>query len=597
MAHIAFPFEPKVVEADKGKDPYSSPFFKSLPPDLQEASRDYPYLLDYLNMLPVGDFGIPQYIAQLTRDDSNLETKNLIYPTGEGLFVHVLDDPEKVRDWYVGIEPALDHPQLAAIMGEVDELLLDFTDEFDAAQGDDGLRAALNNVLDSIFGYKVTAVDAPQTQPAREGLLGSLRGLLSRRGNGNGGRRSSLSAKWDLDDEAIAGLKYSIIKEKVGVGVLQPLIADPWIEDISCSGVGAIFVEHKIFKSLRTSFGFTNHEELDEFVLRLSERTKKPVTYRQPVVDASLPDGSRVNFVYGQDVSTRGSNFTIRKFAEDPISILQLVKWGTLNWDMAAYLSLIIEDGLNLFVSGETASGKTTTMNALTTFIEPSAKIVSIEDTAEVVVPHANWIREVTRKPQQGEATSGIEMFDLLKAALRQRPDEIIIGEIRGEEGNVAFQAMQTGHACMATFHASSIQKLIQRLTGAPISVPKNYIDNLNVAVIQMAVRLPNGGIGRRILSVNEIVSYNSQEDSFSFVEVFRWDPATDTFEFVGDQNSYILEYKIAAARGYPPARRRQIYTLVQRRSRILEKLAASGLNDYMDVYKVIAKANREGLF
>ena len=332
-------------------------------------------------------------------------------------------------------------------------------------------------------------------------------------------------------------------------------------------------------------------------MLRLSERAKKPVTFRQPVVDASLPDGSRINFVYGQDLSVRGSNFTIRKFAEEAISIIQLVKWGSLNWMMAAYMSLIIEDGMNVFVSGETASGKTTLLNALTTFIDANAKIVSIEDTAEVNVPHQNWIAEVTRKPKPGESNSGVDMFELLKAALRQRPDEIIIGEIRGEEGLIAFQAMQTGHACLATFHASSIQKLIQRLTGSPISVPKNYIDNLNVAIIQVAVRLPNGDLGRRAVSVNEIVSYDSKDDAFSFVEVFRWDPATDTFEFTGDQNSYLLEYKIAAGRGYPPARRRQIYSLVQRRARILEKLAESGLNNYDEVYKVLAKANREGLF
>ncbi len=431
-------------------------------------------------------------------------------------------------------------------------------------------------------------------RPRGGGLFNSISKLLSR---GNKAKNVNLAAKWKLSDIDIEGLKYSIIKEKVGMGVLQPLIVDSYIEDISCSGVGAIFIEHKVFKSLRASFGYVDNAELDEHVLRLSERIKKPVTFRQPVVDASLPDGSRINIVYGKDVSTRGSNYSIRKFADDPISILQLCKWGSLSWEMAAYLSLCLEDGMNMFVSGETASGKTTLMNALTTFIEPNAKIVSIEDTAEVVVPHHNWIREVTRKPKAGENESGVGMFDLLKAALRQRPNEIIIGEIRGEEGLIAFQAMQTGHPVMATFHAASIQKLIQRLVGDPILVPKNYVDNLNVAVIQIAVRLPNGKIGRRAVSVNEIVGYDSQSDSFSFVEVFKWDPVTDTFDFTGYNNSYILEQKIALARGYPPARRRQIYSLVKRRARILEKLANSGLEDYYDVYKTISKAIKEGVF
>ena len=596
MTHIAFPFQPKIVEEGSSKDPFSSPFFKSLPPDLQEASREHPHLLQYLNMLPVGDIGIPQYMTKLTRDAGKLKSKNLIYPAREGIFVHVLDDPDKVRDWYIGIEPDLDHPEIRAILSEVEESLLDFTDEFDAAKTDEDLVRVLRMSIDRIFGVSSSSEDdsGETTNNAGSGGIPFLSRLFKR---GKSGGKGNLNVKWALTDEDLKGLKYSLVKEKVGIGILQPLIFDEYIEDISCSGLGSFFIEHKIFKSLRCSFGFKENDELDDYVLRLSERAKKPVTFRQPVVDASLPDGSRINFVYGRDVSVRGSNFSIRKFAEEAISIIQLVKWGSLNWMMAAYMSLIIEDGMNVFISGETASGKTTLLNALTTFIEPNAKIVSIEDTAEVNVPHANWIQEITRKPKPGESGSGVDMFDLLKAALRQRPDEIIIGEIRGEEGLIAFQAMQTGHAVMATFHASSVQKLIQRLTGSPISVPKNYIDNLNVAVIQVAVRLPNGDLGRRAVSINEIVSYDSKEDAFSFVEVFRWDPATDTFEFTGDQNSYLLEYRIAASRGYPPARRRQIYSLVQRRARILEKLAESGLIDYGEVYKVLAKANREGLF
>ncbi len=596
MSHVAFPFQPKIVEDEASKDPFSSPFFKSLPPDLQEASREHPHLLDYLNILPVGDIGIPQYMATLSRDAGKLKSKNLIYPAGEGIFVHVLDDPDKVRDWYIGIEPELDHPEVSQIISDVEDCLLDFTEEFDGAKDDEALTRVLRMSVDRIFGVKNSDEDPMQVQTSK-----SARGFkipfLSNLFKGGAAGGGDLVEKWGLSAEGLQGLKYNLVKEKVGLGVLQPLIVDQYIEDISCSGVGSLFIEHKIFKSLRCSFGFNGHAELNEYVLRLSERTKKPVTFRQPVVDASLPDGSRINFVYGQDLSIRGSNFTIRKFAEDAISIIQLVRWGSLNWMMAAYMSLIIEDGLNVFVSGETASGKTTLLNALTTFIEPNAKIVSIEDTAEVNVPHQNWIAEVTRKPKPGEPDSGVDMFELLKAALRQRPDEIIIGEIRGEEGLIAFQAMQTGHACMATFHASSIQKLIQRLTGSPISVPKNYIDNLNVVVIQTAVRLPNGDLGRRAVSINEIIGYDTKDDAFSFVEVFRWDPATDTFEFTGDQNSYHLENKIAAGRGYPPARRRQIYSLVQRRARILEKLSESGLNEYNEVYKVIAKASREGLF
>ena len=392
-------------------------------------------------------------------------------------------------------------------------------------------------------------------------------------------------------------MRYLMVRDKEGMGPLQPLIQDILIEDISCSGVGGLFLEHKIFKSVKATITFHNEEELDTFVIRLSEKIGKPVTYRDPIVDASLPDGSRINIIYGSDLSKQGTNFTIRKFATTPMSVLQLVGFNTFNFEMAAYFSLVLAHGMNMFVSGETASGKTTTMNAITTFIPPTAKIVSIEDTPELQVPHPNWIRETVRGSQKGEgSSSAVTMFDLLKAALRQRPNEIIIGEIRGEEGAICFQAMQTGHAAMSTFHAASVEKLIQRLTGNPINIPKTYVDNLNVVTIQSAVRLPNGKDGRRVVSINEIVGYDSFTDSFSFIEVFRWNPVDDTFEFSGYMNSYLLEEKIAMARGLPPHKKRNIYNELTRRANILKRLQQQGVVDFNALYQVLSQAYREGV-
>jgi len=330
--------------------------------------------------------------------------------------------------------------------------------------------------------------------------------------------------------------------------------------------------------------------------MRLAERIKKPVSVHSPIVDATLPDGSRINIVYGRDVSKRGSNFTIRKFNDIPLSVLELINMGTLNYRMAAYLSLMLGEGMNTFVCGETASGKTTTLNAVTTFIPPNAKIVSIEDTPELQVPHANWIREMVKFSNDPNMSS-ITMFDLLKAALRQRPNEIIIGEIRGEEGAIAFQAMQTGHSVMATFHAASVERLIQRLTGSPINVPKSYIDNLNIAIIQSAVKLPNGSTGRRMLAISEIIGYDPSTQSFLFVDAFRWDPITDTFIFSGDNNSYLLEYKIAPKLGIPSHKKRKIYTELERRAKIFEKLNKQGVTNFYDFLKVLAQAQRQGLF
>ncbi|SVD15297.1 uncharacterized protein METZ01_LOCUS368151, partial [marine metagenome] len=282
-----------------------------------------------------------------------------------------------------------------------------------------------------------------------------------------------------LDTSGWEGLKYLMVREKVGLGKIQPFIEDPYIEDVSCSGVGSVFLEHRIFGSLKSSVTFDSGNELDRFVIKLSERIGRPATTRDPLIDSVLPDGSRINIVYGNDVSRKGSNFTIRKFSDSPLSILDLIKSGTLSYEMAAYVWLMVAGGMNIFVSGETASGKTTLLNSISTFINPDGKVVSIEDTPELQIPHENWTREVVRGMAAGE--SAVSMFDLLRSALRQRPDEIMIGEIRGEEGSVVFQAMQTGHPCMATFHASTVENLIQRLTGQPINIPKPFIDNLNL--------------------------------------------------------------------------------------------------------------------
>jgi flagellar protein FlaI len=339
-------------------------------------------------------------------------------------------------------------------------------------------------------------------------------------------------------------------------------------------------------------------DDLDEYVLWLGDRVKKPVTFKNPISDATLPDGSRINIVYGREITKRGSNFSIRKFAEVPLSVFEVLEFGTFNYQMLAYLSLAIGNGMNVFVSGETASGKTTLLNALTVFIPPLAKIITIEDTPELQVPHTNWIREVVQSSKMEDPGGAITMFDLLKAALRQRPDELMIGEIRGKEGNVAFQAMQTGHSVMATFHAASIEKLIQRLTGDPILVPKNYVDNLNVVILTSQVKLPNGKQGRRITGISEIVSYDAASESFSFVESFKWNQETDVFEFTGYMTSFVLEEKIAPKLGIPAHKKQRVYAEVDRRAVILQKLHRErGVRGFYEVLDVLNKAQQEGLF
>ena len=549
---------PRKTRIKKG---FNTPLFCKLSPQLQEQSQAHGHLWEYLHSVPVDQIGIPDYHPRLSRSMSDIQYRNLIYPVDNGTFVHLYPDMSDSRDFYIAVEPST-NPAIGRLMEQVDKHLINYVDKFRKA-GDSEERTKI--------------------------LLQCLDWICTVKGSNKQGGAIQVTEK------ELRGLRYMMVRDKEGVGAIEPLINDPYIEDISCSGVGPLFVEHKIFGGLKAGITFDTTEELDRYVIKLSEKIGRPVTVREPIVDAVLPDGSRVNIVYGGDVSKRGSNFTIRKFNTTPMSVLDLVDMGTMSYEMAAYISLMLGEGMNTFVSGETASGKTTLMNAITTFINPNAKIVSIEDTPELQVPHPNWTREVVRGSTGGGAS--VTMFDLLRAALRQRPNEIIIGEIRGEEGSVAFQAMQTGHACMATFHAASVEKLIQRLTGHPINIPKTYVDNLNLVIIMSAVRLPDGHPARRVLSINEIVEYDTETNSFGFIEVFRWNPANDTFEFPGYMNTNLLERVVSMKRGIPPHNSRQIYNDIEDRAAILRKLHERGITNFYELHNVLSQAYREGLF
>jgi flagellar protein FlaI len=551
-----------------------------LPPALQERTAEAPHLLEYLHKVPIAEVGVPEYYPELNRKLGDLKQPNLIYPVGDGLFVHIFPDQTDARDYYISIEPS-SVGDLESILEQLERRLMDYVDALERAETPEDKAEVLRRAV-----RENTAVTSNG-----EGK----RSKEKKSGGGRFSRQAKSGGKIPVTAKQLAGLEYLLVRDKIGLGVLEPLIHDPYIEDISCSGLGLLFIEHKIFKGLKSTVSFERTEALDEFVIRLSEKIQKPVTYRNPIVDATLPDGSRINIVYGSDVSKRGSNFSIRKFTSTPLSIVDIMGGGGLDCHMAAYLWLAVSEGMNLFVSGETASGKTTVLNAISGFIQPWAKIVSIEDTPELQVPHPNWIREVVRGSMADEDSS-VTIFSLLKAALRQRPNAILVGEIRGEEGAIAFQAMQTGHAVMATFHASTVEKLIQRLTGHPINVPKVYMDNLNVVVLCSSVRLPDGKIGRRVLSISEIIDYDSDTDSFSFIEIFRWDSSRDIFEFTGNGNSYLLEQVIAPRRGLDARNKRAIYDEVERRASLIQKLSESGKTNFYDLYQVFSQAGREGL-
>ncbi|MBP2132980.1 flagellar protein FlaI [Methanomicrobium sp. W14] len=609
-ANINLPFQPE--ELDEDEDIYSnyesSALYRMLPANAKEYVAQSPHLLEYLQMFPVNLYGIPLFFSELKRDLKSMENPNVIYPVNEFTFIHIFPDQDDVRNYYIPIEPSFLH-SVSDAMPLIEKKLIDL---IDVLEEDPVTEEERKEVLKRVL-KEVVYIKKPEESYA------SLTGET----DGNTGVKDKIVHFLNTDFTAkketteLAGSKipqtedgrviltlaeyrsieYLLIRDKIEMGILNPFLADPYNEDITCDGVGPIFVEHKIFKGLKSAVGFKYSEEIDNFVIKLAERIKKPITFRNPIVDATLPDGSRINIVYGTEISKNGSNFTIRKFSEEPASILQLIEWKTTDYMVAGYLWICIEFGMSLFVSGETASGKTTTLNAITTFIAPESKIVTIEDTPELTVPHKNWTRQVSKGKGKGEGEgSDITMFDLLRAALRQRPNYILVGEIRGSEGAVAFGAMQTGHPVMSTFHAASVEKLIQRLCSEPINIPMTHVDNLNLVIIQSAVRRPSGDTVRRMLSINELVGYDPDTHGFSFVAVFVWNPVTDEFDFPGRGSSYILESKIATLLGVPENKRSEMYFEVEKRAKILQRLHKAGYTGFWDLYHMTTKVKKQGL-
>jgi len=591
IANIDLPFKPKATKSHNHVDLKECGVYTLLPENAKKYANKNPHLLEYLHMVPIDDIGVPKFYPELPKKLKELKNPNLIYPIKNSpILIHIYPDAQDVRNYYIPIEPVLFN-DIGDILLKVEEKLVDLVDETEhVSEGEDKKKLLIDGLNEAC---NIKSKNSPNIYGRKVGgIFGKLKGIFNFKNNG-----SDTKEKVSVTPDEFKSIKYIILRDKVGMGVLEPFIKDPYIEDISCDGIGPIFVEHKIFDSLKATMGFKDHKNLDRFVLQLAEKIGKPISYRNPVADATLPDGSRINIIFGTDVSKRGSNFTIRKFSGTPLSALELISFGTFTYKMAAYLWLCLNEGMSMFVSGETASGKTTTLNALTTFIPPSAKIVTVEDTAEVQVPHKDWIREVTREQGKGDGEkSDVGMFDLLRAALRQRPNEIIVGEIRGVEGNIAFQAMQTGHPVMATFHAASVTKLVQRLSGDPINVPKTYLDNLNVIVIQQAVKNPEGKKVRRITSINEMIGYDPISDSVNFIEAFSWDPADDHFIFTAENNSFLLENKIAPARGIPPTKKRKIYQELDKRAKILERIHKSGTTNFYDLFATLSKITKEGI-
>ena len=383
--------------------------------------------------------------------------------------------------------------------------------------------------------------------------------------------------------ETVEKLMYFIVRDFIGYGKIDALMRDHMIEDISADGVNIpIYVWHREYESLPTNIVYKNAEELNNFIIRLAFLAGKQISVASPMLDASLPNGSRIQMTYGSEITRRGSTFTVRRFRVDPLTISDLLTSGTLSSEMAAYFWYVIENRASVFVGGGVASGKTTTLNCLSMFIKPELKIVSVEDTAELNLPHENWIPSVVRVGGYEEKKAGaITLFDLLKAAVRQRPDYIIVGEVRGEEAYTLFQAMATGHLGMCTMHSESADSAIHRLESEPMNIPRSLIAMIDAVVIQGRTEV-NGKPARRVLSVTEIVGLDPKSKDILTNPAYKWDTRTDSFSYSG--RSYVLQRSMQKT----GANEQEVQDELQRRKTVLEWMVKNKIRRYTDVAGLI---------
>ena len=537
--------------------------------DLNGVMAAYPHVAEWVRDFEMQYGSRPIYYGPLDRDAKKQRPLNLIYVTREPIFVHIYEPPADDDGggtilWF-GLEPQLTEEE-ENIRRELVETLLQEAPTAPSFTTDNEFENILQQMIER---YTILDSEANNLE-RRQGRLWELVGMDDKRLTVSSAQRERLA--------------YVVIRDLIRNGPLEPLLSDEMLEDIHSVGLKHIHMDHKVFGMVTSNIRFRERELLARYLRAMSERIGRPVSDNKPIIDGVLLDGSRINIIFSDDVSMLGPSFTIRKFAEETISVIQLIKWGTMSAQQAAYIWICLEYGMSVLVSGETASGKTTTLNAILPFIDHNVKIYSAEDTPEVKVRHKIWQRLVTRDAKNED--SRVEMFDLLKAALRSRPRYIIIGEIRGVEGATAFQAMQTGHPVIATFHASSIVKMIQRFTGDPINVPIRFFDNLNFAIFQEVVEEPGGGIARRITGIDEVIGYNKHSDGVLTRGMFEWDPVKDKHYFRGMFQSHLLENKIAAMAGF--ANKRDIYDEMLRRADAIQRMADRDLTHYDDVFDLL---------
>ena len=387
-----------------------------------------------------------------------------------------------------------------------------------------------------------------------------------------------------FSEESWEKIYYYVIRDLAGYGNLDVLMNDPNIEDISCNGLNKpVYVWHRKYESLPTNIIFDDEAEYDNFIIKLAHMGGKHISSAHPMLDAMLPGKHRLAATFRREVSTFGSSFCIRKFREDPFSIVDLVKMRTIDETLAAYFWILLENKMSMIIIGGTGAGKTSMLNALISLIKPNDKIVTVEEISELNTLHENWVQLTSRqgfKFGTADETS-ISLFDLVKLSLRYRPDYIIVGEVRGEEAYALFQAVATGHGGICTMHADSLDHAVKRLTSEPMNVAEAYIPLMNVGIYVSRVELPRRkmglNFGRRARKVWEILDYEKYQ------LISEWSPTKDKFH-TNLEESYLLE-EIAIKRGLT---KKEVLAEVRQRKRFLKQIIKSGIRSQKEVTEAI---------